>query len=182
MNERSGTMIGFTDPTVEVIVRAPWVSRYHLLEMSKRISVAEHQHQVAALYAAASDHALSERAHLGLMWALHHDLPETLTGDFPTHVKAMIEGLPEQLDVVEAAQMPSWWVQLRARIMEPGMLDVRMMVKACDLADTLASTKYIVHPAARDWVFGAMKTRLERACGHVPVNAGKILWEYARNV
>src|SRR5574337_1098192 len=118
---------------------------------------------------------------LGIQWAMTHDLPEVYTGDFPTHIKSMSPAIKGALHDVEAAVMPGRWNEIRELIDRPENALVRGTVKACDLADTIRSCRYIQNPAMVDFVRLQLIERFKVATLGFPPEVRDYLVEYYNN-
>lgn len=142
----------------EFIIRARNVKRWHIVPMTQEQTIAEHQFNVASLCM----HVMKGRhfAPAVIEWALVHDLPEVITGDFPTHIKHYKPEIKASIDRMEMEIMPAWWRDAHDRfkaLPEPA----RLMFKACDIADTLMMAKYINHGLTKGWVQKGMGGRFE---------------------
>lgn len=135
----------------ELIARSNYVQRWHLTPTSIVQTVAAHHACVASLMHGLPFDLSPENRAVAVRWALVHDLPEVLTGDYPSHIKQAYPELKALLHRIEGEIMPEWWVNDRAAFEAlPGV--IKRMVKACDLADTLRMARYITNPAMRNWV------------------------------
>ena len=84
------------DFSFEEVMRLSNLKRWGIVEMSRTQSVAEHSYNVAMIAAYIVDRLPSEIKPAGLRenvinWSLIHDLPELVTGDIPTPIKALIK-------------------------------------------------------------------------------------------
>lgn len=164
----------------EIISRASFVTRWHIMPMSIKQTVAEHQYNVAMLCWQLPWNDISYHRQAAISWAMVHDLPEALIGDVPGHVKTERSDIKASLDDFEVEVMPLWWVEERRRIMIENE-KTQLAVKACDLADTLRMAKYIINPAMRDFATLSNQKRFEQIIGKMeaPVAVIKFLTEYA---
>jgi 5'-deoxynucleotidase YfbR-like HD superfamily hydrolase len=96
------------DFTFEDVMRLSNLKRWGIVEMSRSQSVAEHSFNVAMIAAYIVDRLPSGVKPAGLRetvinWSLVHDLPELVTGDIPTPIKAEIR---ESLKAAEQELFP----------------------------------------------------------------------------
>lgn len=167
--------LGATEP----IIRAQYVRRWHLVPMSMPQSVAEHQYNVAMLL-------MSLPAQEGIdvpaavAWAMVHDLPETVTGDVPTHIKTLSPTIKTELEEIESGVMGEEWCKLHDEFISAGYA-TRIAFKACDLADGLRMCKYALNEGMRrgltEQYTAALRGLAEK--GLTPANYEHLL-EYAR--
>ena len=118
------------DRAMEMIVRMSGIKRWHMIETSRTQTLAEHSANVALLaaYIAFTSplNSFSSPYSIATM-ALMHDMPESFTGDIPSHSKRHLTGI----DRLEEGVMPSDFTLLRPA---PTAND-KMLLKMCDLAD-----------------------------------------------
>lgn len=98
------------DFTLEQVCRLSCIKRWGIIEMQRDQSVAEHSYNVAAIALMIVDKMapdIDDALKSGILsWSLIHDLPELVTGDFPTPVKAFIS---ENLAVMERKVFPKYY-------------------------------------------------------------------------
>lgn len=113
---------------VEIVMRLGAVKRWHMIDITRENTLAEHTANVALLAVVLGRHNFSDLTELA--WcALVHDLGETLLGDIPTHTKRNL-GLKQVFKSAEALVVPAFFHgHFRA--------DVVRLVKLCDLADSI---------------------------------------------
>lgn len=165
--------------SAEPVIRAQYVRRWHLVPMSMSQSVAEHQYNVAMLLVMmpAKD---GIDVNAAVAWAMVHDLPETVTGDVPTHIKKMSPTIKVELEEIESEVMGEEWCRFHDEFIAAGHA-TRVAFKACDIADGLRMCKYALSETMRkgltEQYVAALRELSER--GLVPANYDYLL-EYAR--
>ena len=114
---------------IETVMRFHAVKRWHMIDTTRTQTLAEHSANVAllAFYIASECPGMFFGPSLPLAGlALLHDVPETFTGDIPSHTKKKISGIDE----LEHKVTP-------LNFKRGDMLDVhqRLLIKMCDLVD-----------------------------------------------
>lgn len=114
------------DFSFEQVMRLYNIKRWGIVEMSKSQSVAEHSYNVAMISMGICV-AIKEPVNEAMTLALVHDLPELVTGDIPTPVKAHVGN---DLEHFEMAMFP----KLTQHKISVSPMSVRI-VKLADLID-----------------------------------------------
>ncbi|CAB4168657.1 COG1896 Predicted hydrolases of HD superfamily [uncultured Caudovirales phage] len=112
---------------LETVMRVQAVKRWHMLEVSRTQTLAEHSCNVAllaALIARTAPHSFFDAWTKVAYAALVHDVPESFTGDTPSHTKQYISGLSDLEDKVTPPAMKT--------VVSP---DTKILIKMCDFAD-----------------------------------------------
>lgn len=115
---------------LEIIMRFHAVKRWHMIDTTRQQTIAEHSANVAALtylIAMKAPAAFFGPPEVSVVYALSHDMAETLTGDMPSITKNFAD-IRSHLDKLEQSVIPLMW-----RI--PVHDNIKLMVKLCDLAD-----------------------------------------------
>ena len=162
----------------ELIIRAGHVKRWHLVPMSVTQTIAEHQYNVAMLCMLIHPQPDFD-TNIAARWALIHDLPEVVTGDVPTHVKAANPELKSLLGEIESEAMPDTWNQLHVAMLEYPF--THRIFKACDLADTLRMAKYITNPKVREFVEAGLRPAFESHLAWCSPEGVTVLTDYVQN-
>jgi hypothetical protein len=108
-------------------MRVQAVKRWHMIETTRQQTLAEHQCNVALLAAMIARTApidFFDAFTVVAFAALVHDLPESFTGDVPSHTKKYLTGLEE---LEKQVSHPAFNVSCS--------VNSRMLLKMCDLAD-----------------------------------------------
>ena len=147
-------MIRLAGPTFEDILQTGYVTRWHTKPMACPQTLADHLAKVALLADRLGRHLLERYdeavAHETLLWALHHDMPETEHGDIPNPAKRWLDAhlIRRYDEMVEE----TWWHERGEGEPQPS-----------DLAVALVRVADILEAATRFWTFGldeAVKTQL----------------------
>lgn len=112
---------------LEAIMRMQAVKRWHMIETTRVQTLAEHSCNVALLagyIARTAPHSFFDAFTKVTFAALVHDIPESFTGDIPSHTKRFIKGID---DLEDAVTPPAMGVSCS--------LETVRMIKMCDLAD-----------------------------------------------
>jgi hypothetical protein len=112
---------------LETVMRVQAVKRWHMLEVTRVQTLAEHSCNVAllaGLIARTAPHSFFDAWTKVAYAALVHDVPESFTGDAPSHTKRYINGLSELEDEITPSAMKT--------MVSP---NTEILIKMCDLAD-----------------------------------------------
>lgn len=124
------------DFSFEQVMRLSNLKRWGIVEMSRSQSVAEHSYNVAMIAAYVADRLPSKVKPAGLReivinWSLAHDLPELVTGDIPTPIKADIR---ESLNKAERNLFPEMFAHKDSMS--------RLGLAICKVADLLEAIQF----------------------------------------
>lgn len=112
---------------LETVMRMHAVKRWHMIDTTRQQTLAEHSANVAMLAGLVARTApinWFDTASLVIAAALHHDCPESFTGDIPSHTKKFLLGA-DAIEYVVAC------VEFDYSINE----HTRALIKLCDIAD-----------------------------------------------
>lgn len=112
---------------IETVMRFHAVKRWHMIDTTRQQTLAEHSANVgllAYIIAVNAPQMYFGSADRMPALALIHDLPETFTGDTPSHTKQFISGLDE----LEQRVLPRVFDLFSSP-------DQKTLIKLCDFAD-----------------------------------------------
>ena len=144
----------FTSLSLADISRTQHVKRWHIVDMIKDQSVAEHSYMVAMIVAeithlAGYDDPIQSKA---VALALIHDVTEGITGDVPSPVKGWVSGYSELENKLDP---------LGARLRNEAQELVHRIVKMADLIEAIHHLdKYGILGRTRDYTLKALRHKL----------------------
>lgn len=126
----------FLDFSFLDIMRAGYVKRWSIVEMSRPQSISEHSFNVAIISALIFGSINPDRSDPDFEWelklimfALSHDLPELYSGDIPTPFKSHLKG---QIESVERALCPAY-----AKVFNEIDTKTKTITKIADIIDAI---------------------------------------------
>ena len=141
------------DLAIEAIARAQSIKRWHMVDTTRVQSLAEHSANVATLayYICIS----SPQAYFGspadaALAGLLHDIPESFTGDIPSHTKRELLGIDE----LENELTP-------AVLIRPMNENMANLIKLCDLADGIRFIRVHGADATAQWACDGLSDQLK---------------------
>jgi len=130
-------------PTLKDIARTGHVTRWHLVRTQREQGLAEHHYLVCMIAREMAKRILpdlsAEDRLLLYDYCLTHDLPELITGDWPTPAKRRIaaicaeRNIPNPLEILEQEVDPEL-VALKRQVSDR---PIGLIVKLADLADSI---------------------------------------------
>lgn len=155
---------------VETVMRIQSVKRWHMIDTTRQQTLAEHSANVALLAMMIAiqckGSGLFNEPPLIAAAALVHDIPESFTGDIPTHTKKYLVGLT---DLEEAVTHMDFHVTVNGH--------TGLLIKICDLADGIRFIR--LHGV--DMTARHARTGLE-AQFEAKFETARIVWFWPENV
>lgn len=167
------------DFSFQQVMRLSSIKRWAVIEMSRDQSVAEHSYNVAMISMALIDKITSQypgawtrpRQEI-LHWALVHDLPELVTGDLPTPIKAHIGSAVNEL---EEKLFPKYSKMKESMERNVDLRIAQGIVKAADWIDAIQYAEKYCVDSRRNEIIDEMRLKLHLYCNDFDVKFGMIL-------
>lgn len=116
--------------TLRQMLRASYVHRWHIINVVKPQSVAEHTFNVCLIAECISKLLDQENEIPDLYrYALHHDIPEVVIGDIPTPAKKLL-GLDKSSKMDDLCEELDWWSICRNE-------NTKRIIKLADYVDAI---------------------------------------------
>ena len=115
--------------TLRQMLRASYVNRWHIINVVKPQSVAEHTFNVCLISEYIDKLLDGESSVDTYRYALHHDIPEVVIGDIPTPAKTLL-GLEKSSKMDALCEELDWWSTCRDD-------SIKRVVKLADYVDAI---------------------------------------------
>lgn len=140
------------------VMRLSNIKRWGIIEMSRDQSVAEHSYNVSMICHMIM-HTMNDdriKPDVVINWALFHDLPEVVTGDIPTPLKAIG---PQIFRQMEEKLFPEY-SRIRATMAKDHSMEMAI-VKVADYIDAIQFAKKFCIDSRKDAVISEMVCKMD---------------------